>query len=790
MTRRVLPIFVAIFSGLGLPLASAQMPDVASSLVSYQFLDSLATTPSQPNVVSSLVSYQYFDSLGEENLIFEFSPLASYYFGGGASLALTGTVRDSSGQPVPGAEVIIQRYNTTFWHGYTTATGTIPAPDLPAGNFNIVVIKAGYTSLFQNIPGNAGGPLAIKLTLHPVFTLPDLVTVDRAPEETAIRQPEAPTPPGIRSPAFKVFSGTSFSSTALPDPSRMTIVISHGWNPGGGSAISSWATTLAYQIANSNSLGANAPNIVVWDWSVRANALLPPIDEACLQGESLGMALHDILGANYSQRVHFIGHSLGSIVNSYACDYVHGTFSRSANNPLNRWDPNLTKPHVTILDEAEIASVFGQNVATAAAIGWQAAQVKGALLAGGVATARDWKNPVPNSAAWTDNYISLVGIQRSNVVNIALPAAVFSYDLRLPKAGLEAAHAYAHLFYRNSIDGDGAFPQVGYKRSYESSLIFPPSGSGMTLGSLWYEDLATPNFLDLRLQPNPQPFEANIGLLSYLAVSSSTQVVSKYVGEPILKGYEVSLNWVGDLGGAAIVKTGQVVSSVGDKVGNLWDAALDKASTVNPETLFTGSIGSPSLRLLFSTPAQLSQLNLTAKATSASAPAPPQAWIPVHIPADAGFLVFDFTVTGEPADDLIACAINEKNLFTLPARFVPDGSPVSTDFLDISAYAGQEVELYFGLVGGTSSGCTLAIDGIRFVIIPTPQLAATVIGNQVQIQWPAAASGWVPQRNPGLDPDGWEDITFTEAAALEGGVMTWGKTRLPTKEFFRLRRTD
>jgi hypothetical protein len=164
--------------------------------------------------------------------------------------------------------------------------------------------------------------------------------------------------------------------------------------------------------------------------------------------------------------------------------------------------------------------------------------------------------------------------------------------------------------------------------------------------------------------------------------------------------------------------------------------------------------------------------------------------VPVRIPAGAAFLVFDFTVTGDPADDLIVCAINEKNLFTLPARFAPDNSPVSTDFLDVSAYAGQQVELYFGLVGCTSSGCILAIDGIRFVTIPTPKLAVTAVGAQVRLQWPAAATGWIPQRNSSLEPENWEDVTLPETITAINGVVTLERSRLPGKEFFRLRRVD
>lgn len=777
---------VVLAFALAMVRAIAETPDVVSPLVSYQFPDSPNSPPEHPNVVSPLVSYQYLDWPGDGNFTFEHSPSVSYYFGGDVSLAFGGVVKDTAGQPVSGAHVILSRYNTVFWQGHSAADGSFPTADLPAGNFNVVVIKAGYTSLFQNVPGNEGGPVFLNLTLRSAIELPTLVTVDRAPEETAIRPPELTDPSLPRPLPFKVFSGTSFSSDAPLDPHRMTIVISHGWK----SSLSTWAAIMAYQIKSRHALGSNVPNIVGWDWSHRANTTLPPIDEACLQGEAMGRALIQQLGPNYNQRLHFIGHSLGTIVNAYACNHLHATFSREQNNPTIHWNANLTQPHVTLLDEAEVTTVFGQNVATAAAIGWQSAQFKGALLAGSVTAAKDWKSPVPGSAAWVDNYISLVGLQRNDAVNVCLPALVFAYDVKHPKTGLENAHAYAHLWYRNSIGASGSFPQVGFRSSYESALSFPPFGAGLNSGSLWYENLDTSELLDLRLQPNPQPFEANIGLLSYLAVSSGAQVgsVPGSVGQQILNSYEAGIQWVGDRGGTAIHKTGQVTVSVGEKIGNLWDAALDKVSSINPDTLFTGSIAAPTFKLSFTTPwSSPSGKSVRSQDVPSTSP---QAWMPLRVPANAGFLAFDFTVTGDPTEDLVVCAINGQNLFTLPARFAPDDSPVSTDFLDISAYAGQEVELYFGLVGGTSSGCTLAIDGIRFVTIPMPKLAATASGENVKLEWPAAAAGWKLQRNSGLAPEDWEDVILPETVEVENGIITLERPKAPYKEFFRLKRAE
>ena len=303
----------------------------------------------------------------------------------------------------------------------------------------------------------------------------------------------------------------------------------------------------------------------------------------------------------------------------------------------------------------------------------------------------------------------------------------------------------------------------------------------------------TADLFDLNLVENPGLFVKHSTVMrAATVVVGTTGGTLESGGQAILNGYETGVEWAGDLRGLVIQKTGSVISSTTEKVGNWWDAALDKASTINPDTLFTGSIGLSSLKLLFNTPAAgASPLSGALRSmNSFSVATPPQAWVPVRIPTGAAFLVFDFTVTGNPAEDQIVCAINEKNLFTLPARFTPDNSPVSTDFLNISVYAGQEVGLYFGLVGGTSSGCTLAIDGIRFVTIPTPKLAAAVVGDQVRLQWPAAATGWIPQHNSSLAPENWEDVALPENLATGDGVVTLNRRRTLQTEFFRLRRVE
>ncbi len=150
-------------------------------------------------------------------------------------------------------------------------------------------------------------------------------------------------------------------------------------------------------------------------------------------------------------------------------------------------------------------------------------------------------------------------------------------------------------------------------------------------------------------------------------------------------------------------------------------------------------------------------------------------------------MAFDFTVNGDPVNDSIACAVNGQNIFTLPAKFAPDGSPVSTDMMDISAYAGQGVELFFGRVGGTSTNCQVAIDGIRFITIPQPKVGIAASGPNVAVKWPAAAVGWVLESSETLAPNSWQPVPMTGLTVVSG-VATIERPISSTRRFYRLRR--
>ena len=151
-------------------------------------------------------------------------------------------------------------------------------------------------------------------------------------------------------------------------------------------------------------------------------------------------------------------------------------------------------------------------------------------------------------------------------------------------------------------------------------------------------------------------------------------------------------------------------------------------------------------------------------------------------------MAFDFTVTGDPVEDKIACAINNQNVFTLPAKLAPDGKPASTDMIDVSAYAGQNIELFFGLAGGTSTNCQLAIDGLRFITVPIPKVGIAVTGANATVKWPAAASGWVLEFSNDLALGSWQAVPLGMGAALQSGVLSIQEAVTGPRKFYRLRR--
>ncbi len=214
----------------------------------------------------------------------------------------------------------------------------------------------------------------------------------------------SPPPP---SQLMAYHGGIFTANLASIDPSQMTVVLTHGWNDNPNT----WALSMAILIHNNVT---PAPNIVAWDWSQVAQSSVDdpgtPAAQTGDQGRALGEALRLTLGANYSKPIHFVGHSLGTLVNASAANYLQGTSWANDNVSPTPWP--AANMQMTLFDEAEVAT--GQSG-----------------LLNGILTLAGWNgnplepkpsyyHPLPRQSAWADNYVSAFGLLHPEAANVIL----------------------------------------------------------------------------------------------------------------------------------------------------------------------------------------------------------------------------------------------------------------------------------------------------------------------------------------------------------------------------------
>jgi hypothetical protein len=808
-------LFIALVAML-VGHVQATDPNTFSPVVSFVYLESLDEPEANGAVMSPLVSFQFYEWPGDENLTFQNSLPVSFFFSGGVSLAFSGTVKTSAGIPIAGAFIKLKRYGTVFWSGTSGVNGVFTASNVQAAKFMINVTKTGFTDLLNNFDGELGGSESVDLVMAPITPVPPTQATDRVVSASAVGNCTPWDQNSLTASRLLVLNpnGQWETSLSLLNSNLTTVVLTHGWN-GNPTLADDWTScqdsTKLARVIQQLIGGANMANIVAWDWHTDAgtSGLLkykPPTDKAACQGMTLGNALLQSLGSDYSQHIHFIGHSLGALVNRFACDYVHRALQGplTSDNPPTGWSSSLTKPHVTLLDEAEVASFAQANVmvstATAGALALAASggDLVSAALAGGVQASvqvkQDWKYPIPANAHWVDNYVSALGFGRPEAVNVGLPGGTYSSINPLD------AHSYAHVWYVRSaiVTGFGLAPPVGWRLSMEYARTFPPIGIGLTQGSAWLENLGTTDQLDLTLVTNTLAANFVPSIVSnYVVGVGKTTIVKPLdsVGRSVLDHYVAGIEFVGQKVGTAIYTTGQVVTAANQKVGLFIDAATDAATdltnSIEPTSQQASAVTHGGYSVLLSSteaprPASMA-LNSAQKQAQPAATMPAGAWMTVDVPKNVGLLIFDFTVSGSPAEDQIVCAINDQNIFTLPAKFAQTATATSTDMLDVSSYAGQTVELFFGLVGGTSSNCTVSIDGIRFITIPDPTVGIADLGSTFGVKWPAAATGWVLESSDTLAPDSWQVVPADSSLTFVDGVATLVVSKIGSRRFYRLR---
>ena len=497
---------------------------------------------------------------------------------------------------------------------------------------------------------------------------------------------------------------------------------------------------------------------------------MPPEENIPGEGVLLGQSLQRVLGNNYAQPVHFMGHSLGAQVNAAAANYLHG--DRTAQQPVSPTPWTAAPMHMTLFDHAEISRIVSLQVL------WDGLTLDlGSptdVLKYAAKTLQGWKPSLPVQYEWADNYISLVGFYLPNTLNVALQKAV-------GLVGPIDAHSYPMAWYDLSI----AYPSspanpLGFKRSYEYSqlpganLPFPPSIGELSPGDAYHQ---TPTASDqLALEPLP--------------LQNFSQLIVPLFGngpDAVVQGVEGTIQVVG----AVAVEVRDAAVQARERVTQGFDYAANKA--LQGGQAVVNLYNSPVLRLLLRTqgislpsPMALRDGTFTLSAAGAGdSPSPPMAWLPIQFPANATAMAFDFMVEGNPMDDVLVCGIGETNLFSLEAKYIPTNTISASRLMDVSAWAGTTNELFFGFMGGTSSNATLIIENIRFYSLTEPRLDISMSGDVSLLSWPSTAGGYVVEATPSLASPTWEAMTNAPVISADRYVLTNPWTE--QSRFFRLR---
>jgi hypothetical protein len=119
---------------------------------------------------------------------------------------------------------------------------------------------------------------------------------------------------------------------------------------------------------------------------------------------------------------------------------------------------------------------------------------------------------------------------------------------------------------------------------------------------------------------------------------------------------------------------------------------------------------------------------------------PAYAWITLSVPSNAVAMSFDFMLQGNGNQDSFQAALNNQNIFTLETVLIQTNVGMNSGMIDVSQYAGQQVQLFLGIVGGTSTNATVTVGNILFYSAAPPTLQIQLAGTNVVLSWPLWAA--------------------------------------------------
>ncbi len=680
----------------------------------------------------------------------------------------------------------------------TTSDGSATLANLLAGYYELRAEKAGYQTQVRSpvrVPEDVLNGWTVRM---PVPKQVPVLTESAVPPVPSVLVRQAPGAIGV----LRVFEGGAngqFSNSGEIFPDRMTIVLTHGCI----SDSDTWPLAMARTLATARMPGLNnRPNIVAWDWRDAAGGVTQnsglslissgfcvlPRQSTSKAGLELGQTLWSTLGNAYDKPVHFIGHSLGTLVNCAAVNYLHGDdWNHVLPGGSVGW--NWKRTHVTLLDHAQLAPDLRLT--------WNPLEWVG------------WDSPIPKCAAYIENYLTMVGIYQDVGVNVFLQRS---------KGLLIGVHQYPQEWYRQSILQPGT-SEVGFRYSFEyggENVAFPtpPCCGGVSApeqtlkraGVVFAQDEGNSNERALIALNVPE------GLAARIAIELVTHVpfgglVLTYSLRATRYGVEATtfvVDEVSTVTGAVARKTGQVAVSMVERVYNNYGGSLNPmgdpvygvgASTpavVGIPGYSNETLAQPvlSLRLDMRTqplplfPGPRNGRPLPSADTPGNIPA--YVWLPVHVPTNAVALVFDFSLNGNGASDRVVAGINASNIFSLAAEFIATNTMMSSGVLPVEAWAGQEVELFFGVADGTSTNALLSVEGIRFLNLPVPRLMIQLEDGNPVLSWTEAAPGFRLEIRTNLtDLTGW---TVANNVGGYPGQRVYTNQTTATQEYYRLKR--
>jgi pimeloyl-ACP methyl ester carboxylesterase len=561
---------------------------------------------------------------------------------------------------------------------FSLANNTNPSSRV-TGNyveFYNVTPSAGTITLTNTSEGGANDTAAINgLQLLPQFTL---TQTTQTPNPTLLNTNPAGSGNLLyyNSKAGFVTASKTLGDPGYVNPNLPTVVLTLGFDETDNSK--SWPALMAAAFPNAG----GKFNIVAWNWANDADSGNLPYSasRAANQGSALASALLSTLGSTYDSSIHFVGHSLGTLVNSQAINTFYAT------------DSNV-QIQDTLFDEASIA--------------YQTASPSQPLAS--------TVNPIPNpgTTVRVDNYISSFGNIYSNATNIIL-----TNDPTNTLATNDASywinfHDYPISWYQSTFPGSmGASAIIGYSGAIEGGG-FNAADPTYQLGTYYKQDpssefnvsqIGVGTAAQYLLQRNTEEINA-LQNQSNLGYSIAPFIASHYFGVSIwqLTGAIQYQN--------SVLATTELLSQFGSPGTVGMQLTLGKQLSISNSVLQTLPAGAASGQ------ATLSPADATSPTNYSS-----YAFVPLAIPSGVQFLALDFSFNNLSPDDLLSIGVDDTPLFQLEDQFASNGVTESTGLLDVSQWSGQDVQLFLGLVAADTNnlGGTIVIDDMSFASIPEP----------------------------------------------------------------------